>query len=282
MRTMAACDDGLTMIRLETLTSRAFDQGAWVYLLDGVLVDSGFVYARAALLRALAGQQIDTVVNTHTHEDHAGNNAAVSEAFGAAILAPGSTLHLLEDPARLHMKFYEFLIWGRPKPCTSARPLGARVATRRGRLEVVPTPGHSPDHVAFFEPERRWLFTGDLFLGPRVRDARPFENAADLVASLRRVLELRPLRLFCTHRGPIDDATSALQAKLHFVEEVRSRAIALHRTGMSRRGIASRTVGPESTRQWLLTGGDYSRVHFVDACLRPPSSGYQQPGSVEY
>lgn len=270
------------MMRLETRTSRAFGQGVWVYLLDGVLVDSGFVHARASLLQALAGRQVDTVVNTHTHEDHAGNNAAVAEAFGAEVLAPGSTLHLLRDPSRLHMRFYEHLIWGRPDACWRARPLQDEVPTGRGRLQVVPTPGHSPDHVAFFEPERRWLFTGDLFLGPRVRDARPFENTADLIGSLRRVLGLGPQLLLCAHRGPIDDAVAALQNKIEFLEEIRSRAIALGRTGMSRRAIATRTVGPEYLRQWLLTGGDYSRAHFVAACLRPPASGYQQPGSVEY
>jgi glyoxylase-like metal-dependent hydrolase (beta-lactamase superfamily II) len=279
---MAASDRDLTSVWLETPTSRVLGQGAWVYLVDGVLVDSGFTHASGQLLRALAGRRIERVVNTHAHEDHFGNDALVSEVFGAAVYAPASVLHLLAEPARLHFRFYEKLIWGRPPPVSRARPLGVRVETLRGELQVVPTPGHSPEHVAFFEPERRWLFSGDLFLGVSNSVARPFGNAEDLAASLRRVLALRPSRLCCTHRGVIDDPLPALEAKLRFVESTVERVRELHHAGLSVRRIAAKVLGPESAKTWLLTGGDVTRVNMVRSCLRAPGTGYRQPGSVEY
>jgi glyoxylase-like metal-dependent hydrolase (beta-lactamase superfamily II) len=279
---MSASEDRLTSIRLETRTSRALGHGAWVYLLDGVLVDSGFAHARAALLRALAGRRVVRVAHTHVHEDHVGNDATLVEAFGASVLAPQSTLHLLANPARLNLRFYELLVWGRPAPLPGARPLGDVVETLGGRLEVVPTPGHTPDHVVLLEPERRWVFCGDLFLGAKVRAARPFENVADLIESLRRVLALRPTRLFCAHRGAIDEPAGALETKLRFLESLRAQVLELDRAGLSTDAIATRALGREALLQWAITGGDFSRAHLVRACLKPPGRGYRQPGSIAY
>jgi glyoxylase-like metal-dependent hydrolase (beta-lactamase superfamily II) len=279
---MVASDDSLTAIRLETRTSRALGHGAWVYLFDGVLIDTGFAHARTALLRALDGRRVERIAHTHVHEDHIGNDAALRAAFGATVLAPRSTLHLLADPARLNLLFYEHLVWGQPEPCPAARPLGDAVETLGGRLEVVPTPGHSPDHVVFFEPERRWVFCGDLFLGAKVRAARPFENVTDLAESLRRVLALRPARLFCAHRGAIDEPARALETKLRFLESLREQVVELDRAGLSTGAIATRMLGREVLLQWVLTGGDFSRSHLVRACLKPPGAGYRQPGSISY
>ena len=272
----------LTAVRLETATSRAFGMGFWVYLLGEVLVDSGFAHARPALLRALSGRRIARIAHTHVHEDHVGNDAAVAAAFGATVLAPRRTLHLLADPSRFHLLFYERLIWGVPDPCPGAEPLGSEVDTTVGRLQVVPTPGHAPDHVTFFDPERRWLFSGDLFLGTRIRSARPFENMADLAESLRRVIALAPRRLLCAHRGAIDDPLPALEAKLRFVDDLRQRVAELRAGGMPARAIATRVLGRESVRQRLLTMGDVSPVKMVHACLKAPGEGYRQAGSVEY
>ena len=44
--------------------------------------------------------------------------------------------------------------------------------TPRFRFRVIHTPGHSADHIALYEPNRRWLFSGDLYLAPRLRYLR--------------------------------------------------------------------------------------------------------------
>ena len=43
------------------------------YLLDDVLVDTGFAHARAQVLAAVRTSRPRGVVVTHWHEDHAGN-----------------------------------------------------------------------------------------------------------------------------------------------------------------------------------------------------------------
>ncbi len=266
-------DGEVDVIRLETRFSRALSYCAYAAVVDGLLVDSGFIRARGQLLRALEGRRIERVVNTHAHEDHVGNNREIAERFGADVAAPAAGLAAMARPERIAALPYQRLIWGTPSPSAPA-PLGDAVRTRRFRFDVIPTPGHSRDHVCFHEPERGWLFAGDLYLGSQVKLARPFENAADLVASLDRVLALRPRVVFCGHRGPLEDGVAALERKLRFLTGVREKALALHRSGAETEEIAARLVPGEPLSYRLLTLGDMSRLNFVRSLLKDPGQGY--------
>lgn len=266
-------DGEVELIRLETRFSRAMSYCAYAALVDGLLVDSGFTRARAQLLRTLEGRRVEQVVNTHAHEDHVGNNRAVAERFGAALSAPAQALADLARPERIAVLPYQKLLWGTPPPSAPAA-LGAELRTSRFRFAVVPTPGHSRDHVCFHEPERGWLFAGDLYLGSQVRLARPFENAADLVASLERVLALRPRIVFCGHRGPLEDGVAALERKLAFLSTTREKALALHRAGAEPEEIAARVVPGKAVVSWAFTFGDMTRLHFVRSLLKEPGQEY--------
>jgi len=262
-------DGEVQVIHLETRFSRAMSYCSYAALVDGLLVDSGFPRAREQLFRALEGRVVEQVVNTHGHEDHVGNNRELAERLGARVAAPAEALSDLTHPERIAVLPYQRILWGRPSPCVAA-PLDAEVRTARFRFDVVPTPGHSRDHVCFHEPERGWLFAGDLYLGSRVRLARPFENGADLVASLERVIGLRPRILFCGHRGPLDGAVAVLERKLRFVAGMRERALALARAGAPEDEIAARLVGREPLAFRAFTFGDLSKLHFVRSLLKEP------------
>jgi glyoxylase-like metal-dependent hydrolase (beta-lactamase superfamily II) len=280
MRASATRVEGEVLaLRLETPFSRALSYCAYANLVDGLLVDSGFVRAQGQLLAALAGERVERVVNTHVHEDHVGNNREIAERFGAEVAAPAAGLAGLGRPERIAVLPYQRLLWGRPSR-SAAAPLGAEVRTPRFRFDVVPTPGHSQDHVAFHEPERGWLFSGDLYLGSQVRLARPFENAADLVASLERVIALRPRILFCGHRGPLEDPLQALGRKLGFLSDLREKALALHRSGAPAEEIAARLAPGEPLGFFLFTFGDLSRRNFVRSLLKAPGEGYE-PGRAD-
>ena len=71
-------------------------------------------------------------------------------------------------------------------------------------LTVVHTPGHSPDHVAFWHEESRTAFTGDLVTqGGTVMIG--WSHGGDLLqylSSLKRILALNPSRLLPAH-GPV-------------------------------------------------------------------------------
>lgn len=75
-----------------------------VLLFDGdeaTLIDSGYVTHAAqtvALLHAaLEGRQLGRLVNTHSHSDHIGGNAAVQRAFGCSITVPKGMAQAVAD-----------------------------------------------------------------------------------------------------------------------------------------------------------------------------------------
>lgn len=266
-------DGEVDVIRLETRFSRAISYCAYAAVVDGLLIDSGFVRAQRQLMRALEGRRIEQVVNTHAHEDHVGNNREVAERFGAAVAAPAAGLADLGRPERIAALPYQRILWGTPPPSAPAA-LGKEIRTPRFRFDVVPTPGHSRDHVCFHEPERGWLFAGDMYLGSQVRLARPFENAADMIASLERTLALRPRVVFCGHRGPLEDGAAVLERKLRFVSDMREKALALSRAGAAPEEIAARLVPGEPLSYRLFTFGDMSRLNFVRSLLKDPGQDY--------
>jgi glyoxylase-like metal-dependent hydrolase (beta-lactamase superfamily II) len=117
------------------------------------------------------------VLDTHVHADHLSRSRRLAKLAGA-------TLHMPED-ARVS---YPFSALGDE----DAFDVGAAM------LEVVRTPGHTPESTSYLL-DRQALFTGDtLFLSAVGRpdlDATPEasrEKARDLYRSLRRLLDLEP------------------------------------------------------------------------------------------
>src|SRR5690606_33300032 len=80
-------------------------------------------------------------------------------------------------------------------------------------LHVVHTPGHAPDHLAFWEPSTQTLFSGDLVV-PGTTVVIPANMEGSLSAylqSLERVLALGPARLMPAHGSPVDDPQTLIR-----------------------------------------------------------------------
>jgi glyoxylase-like metal-dependent hydrolase (beta-lactamase superfamily II) len=148
-----------------------------------------------------------------------------------------------------------------------AEALGAEVEAGGLRLQVLATPGHSPDHVCFFEPERGWLFTGDLFLAERLRFLRADEDFHALLASLERMAALPARHLLCAHRGPVPGGIDALRRKASHLRALRDEVRALLAQGLPEAEVTRRAVGPEGWLTWLSLG-HFSARNFVRAVRR--------------
>lgn len=67
------------------------------------------------------------------------------------------------------------------------------------KFQVMELPGHTQDHIAFFEPSKKWLFSGDVLFG--LGCGRLFEgNFEQMHKAMARIREL-PDRtsVFCAH-----------------------------------------------------------------------------------
>lgn len=172
-------------------------EGNWTYLVAGersLLIDAGV--AEPAHLDAIAVAApggLAEVVVTHAHSDHA---------------AGAPALRLRWPSARLSK-----MPWPEHDQGVAWSPLadGETVITGEGPLEVLHTPGHSPDHIALWHAGSRTLFVGDLLqLGSTVFiPASSGGSLADYLGSLERLRRLSPARAWPAH-GPVIEEPVAL------------------------------------------------------------------------
>jgi glyoxylase-like metal-dependent hydrolase (beta-lactamase superfamily II) len=164
------------------------------------LVDAGVGEARHlgdldAELKAQRAQ-LEQVLVTHGHRDHAGGAPAIAAAYPSAVFRKLPWPDEDEQYA---------VAWN-----TLAD--GDVVTVGEEALTALHTPGHSPDHLAFWHEPSRAAFTGDLVVsGSSVMIH--WSRGGDLgqyLASLERLLALEPRRLFPAHGPAIDDPHAIL------------------------------------------------------------------------
>jgi endoribonuclease LACTB2 len=236
----------------------------YAYLVDGVLVDSGPPSTAAELVAWCRGRDLRLVVNTHYHEDHSGGDAALQRNFRLRILAPPETVARL---ARFYgLPLYRAIVWGQPRDVV-VETLGEVLESERYRFRVVATPGHADDHVCLFEPREGWLFSGDLFIHERVRYMRRVEDVRQHIDSLRRVLELSPATMFCSHAGVVADPMAAISRKIEYWEDLGHRAEELRARGLSLPRIRTTLLGREGSMA-LISYGAFSKLNLIRSLLR--------------
>ncbi|MEO6238702.1 MAG: MBL fold metallo-hydrolase [Vicinamibacterales bacterium] len=144
------------------------------------LVDAGVGNAEhvEAVAAALNGAPLARVLITHWHPDHVKGLPALRDRWKRLIVVDAA---------------------GEPVPAGDTQ------------LEIIATPGHSPDHLCFFDRDAGELYCGDLARrgGTIVIPSRKGGDLRAYLASLALVRELKPRRLLPGH-GPIVDDPAAL------------------------------------------------------------------------
>ena len=200
----------------------------------------------------MQGHAIEQVLLTHYHEDHSGNAAAIRRTFSAEVL--GHPLTAEKMNGKLNILPYQHLIWG--KACqVPVAPLSDCIDTGSYRFMPVHTPGHSKDHTVYLETRNGWLFSGDLYLGDRIKYFRSDENFRDQIDSLKIVLTLDFSALFCRHNPIPKGGKARLAAKLAFMEDFYGRVMDLNRKGLTESDIIARLdLKQDRLVKWVTLG----------------------------
>jgi glyoxylase-like metal-dependent hydrolase (beta-lactamase superfamily II) len=256
--------DDVDQCKLTWWRSRLIGFAVHVFIVRDVLIDTGFPAVAHEVTALARSHRVRGALVTHQHEDHAGNVEPLAAA-GVPLGMSAATREIVSRPQSIG--FYRRFTW------RSMPPLAASDAQfAEESLELVPTPGHSADHHAVWDHRTDTLFAGDLFLGVKVRVAHSYEQPRQLVASLRAMAGRRPRRVFCAHRGLVQQGASALTAKADWLDDVIERIGTLHVSGADATEIRQRVLGNRRLAHWF-SAGDYSPDNIVRAVIRDLARG---------
>jgi hydroxyacylglutathione hydrolase len=169
-------------------------ENTWIARQDGaanaVLIDPGDEAERLLQAVEALGVTIEAILITHCHFDHVGAVAPLARATGAPVHCPAGEVRMLEN-----INDYLFPGFGPFEPYTPEHTVsGGDVLELAGfTIDVISTPGHSPDHVTYSIAAEEVVFSGDvLFQGSIGRTDLPGADHATLMRSLATLLDTLP------------------------------------------------------------------------------------------
>ena len=175
------------------LTVGPVQENTWIARQDGsdkaLLIDPGDEPDK--LLKALEelGTTPEAILITHCHFDHVGAVKAMAEATGAPVYCPAGEVFMLED---INSFAFPGLSFENYTPEHTVKG-GDKLQLAGFEIDVIGTPGHSPDHVTYSIPAEKAMFSGDvLFQGSIGRTDLPGCDHATLMASIQKLLDTLP------------------------------------------------------------------------------------------
>lgn len=195
-----------------------FHEGA-----EATLVDSGYLthagQTLALVERALEGRRLVRLINTHSHSDHIGGNAAVRRAHGCRILVPEGMAPAVADWDEDALLLSSAHQQAEPFEFDATIAPGDELEMGGIRWQALHVPGHDMHALAYYAPRERILISGDALWqdGFGVMFAELHGDPSGLPAQRRTLEMLRELDVGVVipgHGAPFADYPAAVARAL--------------------------------------------------------------------
>jgi glyoxylase-like metal-dependent hydrolase (beta-lactamase superfamily II) len=183
------------------------------------LVDSGYESHAPQTLELVAhllhGRPLDLLVNTHTHSDHCGGNAALQQAYGCRTLIPEAEARAVRD---WDEEALSYAATGQHCPRFGFDgTIAAGDSLMLGELawQVLGAPGHDPHSVILYCPAERLLISADALwengFGVIFPELEGESGFAEARATLAQIAALDVRLVIPGHGAPFADIAGALE-----------------------------------------------------------------------
>ncbi len=163
----------------------------------------------AAILSAVEGERVETILVTHTHRDHSSLANPLRQATGARVIGPPpfqptDDETVLDSPHDL--AYAPDVVLGD----------GERLAARSFTIEAVATPGHCGEHLCLALLDERTLFSGDHVMAWSTSVVAPPDGSMGAyMASLDKVRARDETIYWPGHGGPVLEPQRYVRALAH-------------------------------------------------------------------
>ncbi len=237
----------------------------YCYVLGDVMIDTGFAHMEKEILGIAKKYNIKKIFLTHHHEDHSGNAAIIKKTVDADVYGNPLTIQKMSVPFKILP--YQKYMWG-STTSLSIKPLPQNIETGVGTMTPVHTPGHSKDHTIYFIKDAGALFSGDLYLGDKIKFFRADENLGSQISSLKKILELDFQTLLCAHHPKSEHGKKHIENKLGFLEDLYGKIVELWEKGYSHKQIFTSLNLKEDLFIKYFCFGNVSMVNGVKSVIR--------------
>ncbi|GAA4835870.1 MBL fold metallo-hydrolase [Algivirga pacifica] len=237
-----------------------------IYYVDGLLIDTGHQRVRKAVKKTVQELNVEQIFITHHHEDHTGNILPLQAIYGCEVYASEMCCELMKNPPQL--SFAQKITWGDREAYQHLTPIENVIYTPNYTFQIIPIPGHAPDMVALYEPNKKWLFSADLFINTYIGYFIEDESIREQINSIQKIITLDFEVLFCSHNPQLSHGKERLVKKLHFLESFFEEVASLHKKGYSPDEIFKLLELKENWMVKILSGGKLSRLNMVRSVVR--------------
>lgn len=207
-----------------------------LYRLDAhrcVLLDTGTWDQRDELEAALDAAGLDPVaiLCSHAHMDHMGSNAYFQKTRGTQVIMSLGEAAQIMSPLGIQLQYYNFNMgaFGQypelgTAPCLPDRILlpGERAVEIGGaKFEILPTPGHTIDHISVRTPDDV-LYLADAMMTGRILHYAKFPYAISVGEYLDTLVKLREVKAaeyIVAHKGIYQEILPFIDLELRFFRQ---------------------------------------------------------------
>jgi len=259
--------DGVHYYRFSVYRLGSNVQTVYSFVVDDVLIDTAQSHNKENILSVANQHSISKVILTHHHEDHSGNVAFLMDRMNIEAFAHPEAVRILKNG--LQISPLSRLLSG-SVASAHLKPLleSEKILTSKYTLQPIYTPGHSIDHYCYYEAQKGWLFSGDLYVADKIKYFAAFESLLTQIQSLKKLIDLDFDVLFCSHNPKIHGGKQRLKNKLQFFENFAGEVERYYNKGYNAYQIFTLMGMKENYLNKYLTLGNFCAENMVHSVVR--------------